>query len=194
MVTVYILQCKEGKYYVGKTNNIEFRIEDHFCGEGSEWTSIFDPICLIEIHHNCDKYDEDKYTFMYMDKYGIDNVRGGSFTKIYLEESDRKTIMKILKNSNDKCHGCGQNGHYVAECPNKNQNKNLIKKIMTSVNPKSCYRCGRMDHWIKNCNAINDINGKLIQDYVWDCDYCYMEFDTEQLANLHQQTCVMKFK
>ena len=35
--------------------------------------------------YDCDKYDEDKYTRKYMDDYGLDNVRGGSFSTEYLD-------------------------------------------------------------------------------------------------------------
>ena len=38
-----------------------------------------------------------------MDKYGIDNVRGGSFTKVILEYSQIKTINTMIKSNNDKC-------------------------------------------------------------------------------------------
>lgn len=37
MITIYVLQCQQNKYYVGKSNNIDFRLEEHFNNEGSEW-------------------------------------------------------------------------------------------------------------------------------------------------------------
>lgn len=34
---VYILECKDGTYYTGITNDIERRIEAHACGRGSKY-------------------------------------------------------------------------------------------------------------------------------------------------------------
>jgi len=74
MVWIYILKLCSGKYYVGKTTNPEFRLADHFDSAGSTWTSKYKPIDLIP---NCDDFDEDKHTLICMNKYGIENVRGG---------------------------------------------------------------------------------------------------------------------
>jgi len=79
MVYIYVLKLQENKYYVGKTNNPSVRIENHLNGNGSSWTKIYKPLKVVDMIPNCDDYDEDKYTQIYMDKYGIDNVRGGSF-------------------------------------------------------------------------------------------------------------------
>lgn len=49
---------KQDKYYVGKSNNIDFRIEDHFDSSGSSWTKKYKPIEVMEILPNCDDYDE----------------------------------------------------------------------------------------------------------------------------------------
>ena len=87
MVYIYILQLKEQKFYIGKTTNPKFRLYNHFNSNGSEWTKIYKPIKVLELIKNCDDYDEDKITQQYMDKYGIDNVRGGSFTRIKLDEA-----------------------------------------------------------------------------------------------------------
>jgi len=87
MVFIYALQLQEGKYYIGKTNKPQIRLESHFNSHGSEWTKIYKPLKVIELIPNCNDYDEDKYTRIYMDKYGIHNVRGGSFVSVKLEKS-----------------------------------------------------------------------------------------------------------
>ena len=41
MVYIYVLKLEQEKYYIGKTNNPEFRINDHFNNIGSEWTKKY---------------------------------------------------------------------------------------------------------------------------------------------------------
>ena len=62
MVFIYTLKLIQGKYYVGKTNNPSFRLDNHFNSNGSAWTMKYKPIELLDLIPNCDKYDEDKYT------------------------------------------------------------------------------------------------------------------------------------
>ncbi len=81
---IYILKLKGGNYYVGKTDNVEKRFIDHMSGNGSVWTKKYKPICIDKIIKNCSKYDKDRYVKEYMEKYGIDKVRGGSYTTIDL--------------------------------------------------------------------------------------------------------------
>lgn len=116
MVFIYIIQLEQNKFYIGKTNNPQFRLENHFNSHGSEWTKLYKPLKVIEIKPNCDDYDEDKITIQYMNKYGINNVRGGSFVSIKLEESTLKTLKKMIKGTNDKCFVCGKAGHFAKEC------------------------------------------------------------------------------
>jgi putative endonuclease len=40
MHTVYIIQCDEGKYYIGSTSDLSVRLKQHNNGE-SRWTSRF---------------------------------------------------------------------------------------------------------------------------------------------------------
>jgi len=116
MVYIYVLKLQENKYYVGKTNNPSFRIENHLSGDGSSWTTIYKPLKLVELVPNCDDYDEDKYTQKYMDKYGVNNVRGGSFVSIELSKEEKSIIEKKTNGSNDKCFKCGMKGHFVNKC------------------------------------------------------------------------------
>ena len=38
MTNIYILKLKNNKYYIGKTNNPQFRLTQHFDSNGSAWT------------------------------------------------------------------------------------------------------------------------------------------------------------
>jgi hypothetical protein len=116
MVFIYVLKLQKGKYYVGKTSNPQFRLESHFNHNGSEWTKIYKPTKIIELISNCDDYDEDKYTKIYMDRYGIENVRGGSYTSIQLDTSTKKQLIKISNSTNNRCFQCGKSGHFAKDC------------------------------------------------------------------------------
>ena len=119
MYTIYILRCEQKKYYIGKTKKLTTRLEDHFNKSGAEWTKIYKPVEVIELHPNCDSFDEDKYTLQFMEKYGIENVRGGTFTKFKLDLTDITAINKMIRGATDKCHKCGSSEHFISECPNK---------------------------------------------------------------------------
>lgn len=44
---MYILRCNDGSYYVGSTNNLERRLEEHNHGEGAEYTKHRLPVELV---------------------------------------------------------------------------------------------------------------------------------------------------
>ena len=118
MITIYVLKCSNNKYYVGKTlADVDKRFNTHKKGQGAIWTRKHRPIEILNVYKNCDKFDEDKYTKIYMDKYGIDNVRGGSYTKITLDEDVIKFLKKELSSIHDKCYGCGSTKHFIKNCP-----------------------------------------------------------------------------
>ena len=116
MKKIYILQLLNNKYYIGITSNLERRICEHFDGKGASWTKINKPIKVIDTLDCISKFDEDKYTKKYMDKFGIDNVRGGSYSNIILTDWQTKALDHEFKTSNDLCFNCGKSGHFASEC------------------------------------------------------------------------------
>ena len=44
---MYILQCNDGSFYTGSTNDLARRIEQHKNGEGAEYTKLHSPVKLV---------------------------------------------------------------------------------------------------------------------------------------------------
>lgn len=189
MLSIYVLKLEQGKYYVGKTNNLAFRIDSHFNSNGSEWTKLYKPLYIQELIPDCDDYDEDKYTKIYMDKYGIDNIRGGSYTSVNLSTATKNHLTKVSNSTNNRCFKCGQSGHFAKECGNdadddmdtsseeegvyycceycdkeylnKQACRNHEKRCKNkkSYSYNNCFRCGCEGHYVSNCYATYHTNG-----------------------------------
>ena len=116
---VYVLKLIKNKYYIGKSMEPFTRINNHFKGLGSKWTKKYKPVEVMKVINECDQFDEDKYTKMYMAKYGIDNVRGGSYCGLFIDANTRKYINKEIATAFDKCFICGGYYHMANMCPDK---------------------------------------------------------------------------
>lgn len=185
MVYIYILKLEKNKYYVGKTDKPEKRVIDHFTTKGSNWTKKYKPIKLLEIIPNCDDYDEDKYTRIYMDKYGINNVRGGSFVSMKLNETEIDILEKMQNGTTNKCFKCGKSGHYAKYCKVKyyqddsdssdeyyidcdsdsdSSDDQFTNTSTKYSNNSRCYRCGRSGHYSSSCYASTHVKGYYINN------------------------------
>ncbi len=113
---IYTLQLENGKYYVGKSKNISNRILQHFSEQGSSWTKSYKPVKVLSQIPSTDPFDEEKYTLLAMDRYGIDNVRGGSYCKLILSKHEMEKAQQIIYSICDKCYRCGEQKHTASEC------------------------------------------------------------------------------
>ncbi|MBM3204089.1 hypothetical protein FJZ55_09330, partial [Candidatus Woesearchaeota archaeon] len=129
---LYFLRLNEGKYYVGYSKIPEERILSHFMENGSEWTKRYSPVEVLEIRRG-GLFDEQKYTLLYMQKYGIDNVRGGSFTNINLSKEQVFEINRQINHLMNNCYICGDGGHYAIDCPKKNGKNEINNKEFNEI-------------------------------------------------------------
>lgn len=119
MLTIYALQLESNKFYIGKTSRnegVDIRFQEHKSGQGSEWTKLYKPVSIIQSYEHDSTFEEDVLTKKYMIKYGIENVRGGSYTKIELDEWQIKTLEHEFKSVSDCCYKCGKKGHFATDC------------------------------------------------------------------------------
>jgi predicted GIY-YIG superfamily endonuclease len=117
MEQLYILQLEGGKYYVGKTASPSDRYKQHLAGTGAAWTKKFKPTKMIEVRTLKDAHDETNTTKDLMKKHGVDNVRGGAYTTISLDDATKTVLEREVRSSTDVCYKCGLGGHFVKQCP-----------------------------------------------------------------------------
>lgn len=85
---LYVLKLEDKKFYIGVTSkNPEERFLEHKNGfYGAEWTKIHKPLSIeqtvdlgITDYKKAEEY-ENKITRKYIQKHGLNNVRGGNIT------------------------------------------------------------------------------------------------------------------
>lgn len=160
MPNIYILRLEGGKYYVGKSEDVINRYQQHMNGSGSSWTRKYKPISLEKTIENASPFEEDKITKEYMAKYGIDNVRGGSYVEIELSEFHKEALKMEIWAAKDLCTQCGRAGHFVKDC-----------YATTEVSGKKI--------------EFEDSS----EEDEWGCEYCNRTFTTQFGCMIHEKSC-----
>ena len=173
MTDIYILRLEGGHYYVGKSDNVEKRYEQHINGYGSAWTRKHKPISLFKTIRSASMFDEDKYTKEYMSKYGIDKVRGGAYVSVLLDDEQYKHLERELFAAQDKCVNCGKKGHFVKACPYTDEDDE--------------------DEDDEDEDEEDDEDEEVEADE-WGCEYCDRTFTTAFGASVHEKSCGSKKK
>jgi len=185
MEQLYVLRLENSKYYVGKTSSPSDRYKQHLAGTGAAWTKKFKPVKMIEVRPLKDSHDETNTTKDLMKKYGVDNVRGGAYTTISLDDATKSVLEREFRGGNDLCFKCGLGGHFAKQCPitvreDSSESEEEVVVWECSYCPKqfkseraaevhetrcsgqldsNCYRCGRNSHYANRCFAKTHLEG-----------------------------------
>jgi predicted GIY-YIG superfamily endonuclease len=173
MSDIYILKLENNKYYVGKSSDPIKRFQEHIKGKGSSWTREHKPLEIIKTIKNASVFDEDKYVKEYMSKYGINNVRGGSYVSTTLDENQKELLRSELRMAEDKCTRCGRDGHFASSCYAKTQ---LVEESESEEEyeyrkPVICYSCNKYGHYASSCYSRNQYIYESDSDEESESDY-----------------------
>lgn len=133
----YVLLCEQGMIYVGRSVKPEERIIAHMDGCGAAWTKLYPPVDIIEMRKG-GKYMEDMLVLEYMELFGIDKVRGGSYVLPDLPDDHRMEIEGFMRHAN-------------FGIPSEVRVLHLLRK--------DCVRCGRDNHTVETCEAAKHRDG-----------------------------------
>ena len=179
MTFLYILELESDKYYIGTTKNVFNRVTQHINKKGSAWTKKYAFKELVFVTKVTNNFDEDNYTKEYMGKYGVENVRGGSYCQLVLSENQKEMLLKEINHSNGNCLKCGVPGHFISKCPKKVENWkdtiNLylenkiefmeIKEILDSRKEKVLNYLVSFDETSSICNLLGTLYFHYFDDY-----------------------------
>lgn len=92
MVYVYVLLLSDSKYYITNYESI-VSLSIFTLTDKNEWLNKYKIIKINEFYTNCNCEDVNRITKIYVDKYGIENVRNVYYPSIILD-SEFINIMK----------------------------------------------------------------------------------------------------
>jgi predicted GIY-YIG superfamily endonuclease len=119
---VYVLELPGGMFYVGKSGNIEERLEQHRKGEGAACVKGFlrRLAPLTPADEDAEAWERAE-TLARMRRHGIVRVRGWMFTAPELSEAQKEAAFGQVCERFDLCRRCGREGHFASDCHAKSR-------------------------------------------------------------------------
>ena len=174
---VYVLELRDGGYYVGHSDNIDQRIAQHQSGAsggGSSWCAMKGGV-KQEVGTMWHGSSEDLFswemneTVTRMLKHGFENVRGWEFTQCApLTLEQLCTIKTIVFGQGNLCRGCGKDGHFQSSCPNAGKPKQSwlqeLENCIALAKKKDTRYAGGANVMAQAAQGFNR-KGQAVQDF-----------------------------
>tara|TARA_B100001248_G_C27246977_1_gene391981 strand:+ start:179 stop:505 length:327 start_codon:yes stop_codon:yes gene_type:complete len=101
MLTTYILLLEGDKIYVGITNNIDKRMQQHWDGYGSKWCKKYKPIKILKkININITNYIKNDKVLNYLNSNYADFIEMEHFIKNKNKNKNIKIEQKVIGGCN----------------------------------------------------------------------------------------------
>lgn len=157
-LTLYVLSLEYDKYYIGITTDIVRRFQQHCSGEGAEYTKKYKPISIVELQYKTEDFQENTVVKTYMLKYGINNVRGGSYSQLQFSDELINILTKELNHETGGCMYCGKMGHQMKRC-----------KIKVLDNILETYDLYKLGNTFEEISKKRSLNIKIIESHIVEC-------------------------
>jgi len=169
-MVVYVLALKDGFYYIGR-----FNISQIKNGGGSSWTKLHPPVSVVEtIYRDAEydeEFDEDEIVYKYMKKYGIDKVRGGSYSTAVLTDYSIKILNEKL-NKNEYIYKANENSVITT----------TTDADFTTVVYDSSKKNQSSDS--KKSSRVSSSSSAHV------CSYCEVSFIDDVMLKKHEERCM----
>ncbi len=136
---LYTLELVGGFWYVGTTQAPARRLKEHRDGHGAEWTKLHEPIGLSKT-------------------YAMRRLIEGEHDSRDIRLQEDAQVKRIML---DQGINAVRGGSYSQKFLRRDDTRALCKELFHANN--GCLRCGRQGHWAKDCFAIKDVCGNVIE-------------------------------
>ena len=169
-MVVYVLALKDGFYYIGR-----FNISQIKNGGGSSWTKLHPPVSVVEtIYRDAEydeEFDEDEIVYKYMKKYGVDKVRGGTYSSTLLSDYSIKILNEKL-NKNEYIYKANENSVVTT----------TTDTDFTTVVYDSSKKNQSSDS--KKSSRVSSSSSAHV------CSYCEVSFIDDVMLKKHEERCM----
>jgi len=139
---VYILECSDGSYYTGSTNNMERRLAQHRCGEGAKYTKNRRPVKLVY----CEEFERIDEAF-----YREKQVQGWSRAKkkalIDGRFDDLPKLSASTPSTRDSTGSPTSSGNEVTEPIKVTSSRNKVNMVDEPVESQLFQEQAVRSHW-----------------------------------------------